>query len=108
MSARRSAEARAKMAEKRRQAWARGVYDQPAMIAASVAVVKVTFTPEMDAEFKRLFWLGRDLDVIAHAIGVSRTVLARRKKELGLPSRRHVKGFYRWSMDRYAAVGIAA
>lgn len=101
-------EARFKMAEARRQAWARGVYDKEFMIARTREVVQVRFTPEMDAEFQRLFWLGRDMDVIAHDIGVSRRVLARRKKELGLPSRRHVKGFYRWSMDRYAAVGIAA
>lgn len=62
---------------------------------------KVTWTEDMTAEFVRLFWLGRDLDVIAHAIGVSRPLLAREKKRLGLPSRRHIKGFYKRTLPRH-------
>lgn len=101
-----SAETRAKMAQRRREAWERGVYASVPMGKTTAAMMRVTFTPDMDATFLRLFWRGRDMEYIKEVIGVGLRTLEKRRKELRLPNRRHTKGFYRWSIDRYAAIGI--
>lgn len=54
----------------------------------------VIWTDVMRKEFVRLYWLGRDLDIIAHRVGVGRRELAKEKRRLGLKNRRHIKGFY--------------
>ena len=74
-----------------RERWAAGAY---ANRKGYVHPALVTWTDDMRATLIRMYWLGRDLDIIADRIGVGCRELTKEKRRLGLGSRRHIKGFY--------------
>lgn len=90
----RSPEHCAKLAAITSAKWAAGVFNLAAMREAAQSRV-VKFDAEMRAVAVRRYWQGRDMDMIADEVGVSRCVLRRELRSLGLGNRRLIPGFYR-------------